>query len=177
MKLLVTGGAGFIGSNFIRYWLEKHPSDQIINLDKLTYAGHIESTKDFSENPNYKFVKGDICDPEVVEEAIKGADTVVHFAAESHVDRSIAGPQIFIQTNVIGTQVLLDVSVKHGIKKFHYLGTDEVFGSLGPNDPPFHEETPYAPNSPYAASKAAADSSENRSSSSGRPGTIPRGRY
>ena len=158
MKLLVTGGAGFIGSNFIRYWLEKHPSDQIINLDKLTYAGHIESTKDFSENPNYKFVKGDICDPEVVEEAIKGADTIVHFAAESHVDRSIAGPQIFIQTNVIGTQVLLDVSVKHGIKKFHYLGTDEVFGSLPlESKEKFNEKTLYDPHSPYSASKAACD--------------------
>jgi len=158
MKLLVTGGAGFIGSNFIRYWLEKHPSDQIINLDKLTYAGHIESTKDFSENPNYKFVKGDICDPKVVEEAIKGIETVVHFAAESHVDRSIAGPQVFIQTNVIGTQVLLDASVKHGIKKFHYLGTDEVFGSLplGSKEK-FNEKTLYDPHSPYSASKAACD--------------------
>ena len=158
MKLLVTGGARFIGSNFIRYWLEKHPSDQIINLDKLTYAGHIESTKDFSENPNYKFVKGDICDPKVVEEAIKGIETVVHFAAESHVDRSIAGPQVFIQTNVIGTQVLLDASVKHGIKKFHYLGTDEVFGSLplGSKEK-FNEKTLYDPHSPYSASKAACD--------------------
>ena len=158
MKLLVTGGAGFIGSNFIRYWLEKHPSDQIINLDKLTYAGHIESTKDFSENPNYKFVKGDICDPKAVEEAINGVDTVVHFAAESHVDRSIAGPQVFIQTNVIGTQVLLDASVKHGIKKFHYLGTDEVFGSLplGSKEK-FNEKTLYDPHSPYSASKAACD--------------------
>ena len=158
MKLLVTGGAGFIGSNFIRFWLKKYPEDEITNLDKLTYAGHLSTTKDFSDNKNYKFVKGDICDPEVVEEAIKGADTVVHFAAESHVDRSIAGPQIFIQTNVIGTQVLLDVSVKHGIKKFHYLGTDEVFGSLPlESKEKFNEKTPYDPRSPYSASKAACD--------------------
>ncbi|KKS94752.1 MAG: dTDP-glucose 4,6-dehydratase [Microgenomates group bacterium GW2011_GWC1_43_13] len=158
MKLLVTGGAGFIGSNFIRFWLKKYPEDEITNLDKLTYAGHLSTTKDFSDNKNYKFVKGDICDPEVVEEAIKGADTVVHFAAESHVDRSIAGPQIFIQTNVIGTQVLLDASVKHGIKKFHYLGTDEVFGSLPlESKEKFNEKTPYDPRSPYSASKAACD--------------------
>ena len=158
MKLLVTGGAGFIGSKFIRFWLKKYPEDEITNLDKLTYAGHLSTTKDFSDNKNYKFVKGDICDPEVVEEAIKGADTVVHFAAESHVDRSIAGPQIFIQTNVIGTQVLLDASVKHGIKKFHYLGTDEVFGSLPlESKEKFNEKTPYDPRSPYSASKAACD--------------------
>jgi len=121
MKLLVTGGAGFIGSNFIRYWLKNHPSDEIVSLDKLTYAGHLSSTRDFGNNSNYKFIKGDICDPEVVEKAMDGADVVMGFAAESHVDRSIVGPKVFLQTNVIGTQVLLDAAVKHKIKRFHHI--------------------------------------------------------
>src|ERR1035437_5028537 len=104
MKLLVTGGCGFIGSNFIRYWLEKHPEDKIINLDKLTYAGHIESTKDFSDNPNYEFVHGDICDPKTVNDVLSNVEMAVHFAAETHVDRSIDSPDIFVKTNVLGTQ-------------------------------------------------------------------------
>lgn len=158
MKLLVTGGAGFIGSNFIRYWLKNHKSDQIVNLDKLTYAGHLSSTKDFSKNKNYAFVKGDIADPEVVKKAIKGTDTVVHFAAESHVDRSVEGPKVFITTNVVGTQVLLDEALKAGVKRFHHISTDEVFGSLklGSKEK-FTEETLYDPRSPYSASKAASD--------------------
>jgi dTDP-glucose 4,6-dehydratase len=157
-KLLVTGGCGFIGSNFIRYWLNKYPLDQVINLDKLTYAGHIESTNDFSNNPNYKFVKGDICDPDVVEDAIKGADIVVHFAAETHVDRSIVGPKTFVITNVEGTQVLLDSALKHNIKKFHHISTDEVFGELelGSKEN-FNDKSNYNPRSPYSASKAASD--------------------
>ena len=158
MKLLVTGGAGFIGSNFIRYWLDKYPEDEIVNLDKLTYAGHLSSTKDFKDNPNYKFIKGDICDSVVVNQAMDKVEIVVHFAAESHVDRSIAGPQVFLQTNVLGTQVLLDGAVKHKVKRFHYIGTDEVFGSLSlDSGEKFTEKTLYDPRSPYSASKAAAD--------------------
>lgn len=158
MKLLVTGGAGFIGSNFIRYWLVKYPKDEIVNLDKLTYAGHLSSTQDFGDNPNYKFLKGDICDPGMVSEAMEGVDTVISFAAESHVDRSVVGPQVFLQTNVLGTQVLLDTAVKHKVKRFHHVGTDEVFGSLSlDSKEKFTEKTLYDPRSPYAASKAASD--------------------
>ena len=158
MKLLVTGGAGFIGSNFIRYWLEKYRNDQIVNLDKLTYAGHISSTKDFEKNPNYKFVKGDICDSETVNSLMNGVDIVVNFAAESHVDRSIEGPKDFITTNVVGTQILLDASLKKGIKRFHHISTDEVFGALNlDSENKFNEETSYSPRSPYSASKAASD--------------------
>ncbi len=158
MKLLVTGGAGFIGSNFIRYWLKKYPKDSIINLDKLTYAGHLSSTRDFAANPNYKFLKGDICNPKVVNEAMKNVDVVVNFAAESHVDRSIVGPQVFLQTNVLGTQVLLDAAVKYKIKRFHHVSTDEVFGTLSlDSKEKFNEKTLYDPRSPYSASKAAAD--------------------
>ena len=158
MKLLVTGGAGFIGSNFIRYWLKSYPEDKITNLDKLTYAGHTSSTEDFSANKNYAFVKGDICDPKVVDKAMEGADYVVHFAAETHVDRSIVGPKVFLQTNVLGTQILLDAALKHKVKRFHYIGTDEVFGAL-PLDSKekFSETSLYDPRSPYSASKAAAD--------------------
>ena len=111
-RILTTGGCGFIGSNFIRYWLKKYPKDKVVNLDKLTYAGHLSSTKDFEKNKHYKFIKGDICDAKAVDKAMKGADIVVHFAAESHVDRSILGPQVFIKTNVIGTQVLMDMALK-----------------------------------------------------------------
>jgi len=158
MKILVTGGAGFIGSNFIRYWLKKYPADKIINLDKLTYAGHLISTKDFAKNKNYKFVKGDICDPKVVKQVIKGVDCVIHAAAETHVDRSIVGPQVFIKTNIIGTQVLMDAALKYKVKRFHYLGTDEVFGALPlESRKKFNENTNYNPRSPYSASKAAAD--------------------
>ena len=158
MKLLVTGGAGFIGSNFIRYWLKGYPKDEIINLDKLTYAGHLSSTRDFADNPRYEFIKGDICDPEVVDKAMEGVDLVTNFAAESHVDRSIVGPQVFLQTNVIGTQILLDAAVKHQIKRFHHISTDEVFGELGlGSKEKFDENTPYNPRSTYSASKAASD--------------------
>jgi dTDP-glucose 4,6-dehydratase len=158
MKLLVTGGAGFIGSNFIRYWLKKYPKDKIINLDKLTYAGHLSSTKDFSKNKNYKFIKGDILDPKVVDKAVKGVDYIVHFAAESHVDRSIEGPSVFVKTNVIGTQVLLDAAIKHKVKRFHHVSTDEVFGALPlKSKERFDETTCYDPRSPYSASKAASD--------------------
>jgi len=157
MKLLVTGGAGFIGSNFIRYWLKKYPKDKIINLDKITYAGHLSSTENFSSK-NYKFVKGDICDTKVVDKAMNGVDYVIHFAAESHVDRSIVDPLIFVKTNVLGTQVLLDAALKHKVKRFHHVSTDEVFGSLPLNSKKkFNENTNYNPRSPYAASKAASD--------------------
>lgn len=157
-KLLVTGGAGFIGSNFIRYWFENHPDDEICNLDKLTYAGHLSSTKSFEGNPNYKFVKGDICDYKLVDSLIDQSDIVVHFAAESHVDRSIAGPDVFVKTNFEGTHVLLKSAVKHKIKRFHHVSTDEVFGSLElGSDKKFDEKTPYDPKSPYSASKAGSD--------------------
>jgi dTDP-glucose 4,6-dehydratase len=156
-KLLVTGGAGFIGSNFIRYWLKKYPKDKIFNLDKLTYAGHLSSTKDFEKNKNYKFVKGDICDSKIVDSVMKKVDMVVHFAAESHVDRSITGPQVFIKTNVIGTQILMDSALKNGIKRFHHVSTDEVFGALPLGNGKFDEKTNYDPRSPYSASKAASD--------------------
>ena len=130
MKLLVTGGAGFIGSNFILYWLREHPKDEIINFDKLTYAGNLENLFLAEKNPNYKFVKGDIRDVKLVNEAMKDIDIVVHFAAESHVDRSILGPAVFVETNVMGTQVLLDAALKHKAKRFHHISTDEVFGTL-----------------------------------------------
>ena len=157
MKLLVTGGAGFIGSNFIHYWLKNHPEDQIVNLDVLTYAGHLESLKDIETNSNYQFIKGDITNPEDVKKAITGVDIVVHFAAESHVDRSIIDPMIFVKTNILGTNILLDAALKNKVKRFHHISTDEVYGSLGPNDPKFSEKTNFAPRSPYAASKAGAE--------------------
>lgn len=158
MKILVTGGCGFIGSNFIRYWLKKYPKDKVINLDKLTYAGHIESTKDFKDNSNYTFVKGDICDAKLVDSIMKKIDYVVHFAAESHVDRSITGPSLFIQTNIVGTHVLLESAFKHKVKRFHHVSTDEVFGSLDINsNDKFNEDTIYNPRSPYSASKASSD--------------------
>lgn len=157
MKLLITGGAGFIGSNFIRYWLKTHPKDKVINFDKLTYAGHLSSTKDFQGNPNYKFVKGDINDSKKVDAVMAGIDFVVNFAAESHVDRSILDPTIFLKTNVLGTQVLIESALTHKIKRFHHVSTDEVFGSLDFDDKKFNEETPYDPHSPYSASKAASD--------------------
>ena len=158
MKVLVTGGAGFIGSNFILYWLKSHPDDSIVNLDKLTYAGNLESLKEAEKNPNYSFLHGDICDPQMVEKAISGVDIVVHFAAETHVDRSIIEPATFVMTNVVGTQVLLDAALKNKVKRFHHVSTDEVFGSLEIGDPSkFSERTSYSPRSPYSASKAGSD--------------------
>lgn len=157
MNILVTGGAGFIGSNFIRLYLDRNPEDKIINLDNLTYAGNLESLKDVSNNPNYKFVRGDICNDKLVNKLIKGIDLIVHFAAESHVDRSIASSAPFIRTNVEGTRVLLDAALKVGKIRFHHVSTDEVFGHLKLEDPPFDENTPYNPRSPYSASKAASD--------------------
>jgi len=166
MKLLVTGGAGFIGSNFIRYMLAKHPEVEIYNFDKLTYAGNLENLKGVDQNPNYHFVKGDIVDSEAVEEIFEaGIGAVVNFAAESHVDRSIRDPGIFLQTNVQGTRVLLDASLKYGGLTggaegkafFLQVSTDEVYGSLGPDDPAFKETNLLMPSSPYSASKAGAD--------------------
>ncbi|HSD99003.1 MAG TPA: dTDP-glucose 4,6-dehydratase [Patescibacteria group bacterium] len=158
MKLLVTGGAGFIGSNFILYWMKNHPEDKVVNFDKLTYAGNLENLKDVQDLPNYTFIKGDICDPAAVDAAMKGVDYVVHFAAESHVDRSIMNPSDFVETNVGGTQVLLDAALKANVKRFHHVSTDEVFGALelGSTNR-FDESTPYNPHSPYSASKAGSD--------------------
>ncbi|MDN5276152.1 MAG: dTDP-glucose 4,6-dehydratase [Clostridiales bacterium] len=161
MNILVTGGAGFIGSNFIYYMLDKYKDYKIVCLDKLTYAGNLSTLKKAFENPNFKFVKGDISDREFVFELFKEEhfDIVVNFAAESHVDRSIEDPEIFLKTNVIGTQVLMDAARKFGVKRFHQVSTDEVYGDL-PLDRPdllFTEETPLRPSSPYSASKAAAD--------------------
>ncbi len=158
MKTLVTGGAGFIGSNFILYWFKNHPNDKIINLDKLTYAGNLENLKLLEGNSNYQFIHGDICDPEIVEKAMNGVDTVVHFAAETHVDRSIFKPADFIKTNVLGTQVLLEKALKNEVKRFHHVSTDEVYGSLKLKDlNKFNERTNYDPRSPYSASKAGSD--------------------
>ena len=158
MKLLVTGGAGFIGSNFILYWLKKYPEDKIVNLDKLTYAGNLENLKSIKKNPNYEFVQGDICNPQLVNSLTEKADTIVHFAAESHVDRSITDPAPFIKTNIEGTYVLLEVALKNKVRKFHHVSTDEVFGALELNSKEkFNDNTPYNPRSPYSASKAASD--------------------
>ncbi len=157
MRLLVTGGAGFIGSNFIHYWLKNHPADEVVNFDCLTYAGHKESLRDVENNPRYHFIQGDVTDEKAVYAAIQAIDMVVHFAAESHVDRSIIDPEIFVKTNVLGTSVLLNAALKHKIQRFHHISTDEVFGHLGPNDAPFNEESNYRPRTPYAASKASAD--------------------
>lgn len=159
MKLLITGGLGFIGSNFIRYWLKNHSGDEIINFDKITYAANTRSLADIENNPNYLFIKGDICDPQAVDEAMDDADIVVHFAAESHVDRSIDDPSLFVKTNVLGTYNLLNSALKHKIQRFHHISTDEVFGTIDINDTTtqFSEETPYDPSSPYSASKASSD--------------------
>ena len=154
--LLVTGGAGFIGSCFIRHEFKKHPDYKIINLDALKYCGNTENLKDIEKNPNYKFVHGNICDKHLVQKIIKEVDYVINFAAESHVDNSIKNPAIFIKTNILGTQNLLDASKKAGIKRFLQISTDEVYGTLGENGF-FYETTPLAPNSPYSASKASAD--------------------
>ena len=161
IKLIVTGGAGFIGSNFIFYMLQKHPEYRIICLDKLTYAGNLSTLKDVMHNPSFRFVKADICDREAVYRLFEEEtpDYVVNFAAESHVDRSIDNPQVFLDTNIKGTAVLMDACVKYGIKRFHQVSTDEVYGDL-PLDRPdlfFTEQTPIHTSSPYSASKASAD--------------------
>jgi len=163
-RLLVTGGAGFIGSNFVRYWLQQHPDDRVVNLDALTYAGNLENLTDIQDRSNYRFVHGDIGDRVLVEQLFRdeSIDHVVNFAAESHVDRSILGPDAFIQTNINGTFNLLEVAravwgQDLTARRFLHVSTDEVYGSLGPDDAPFTETTRYAPNSPYSASKAASD--------------------
>ncbi|MFC4800146.1 dTDP-glucose 4,6-dehydratase [Neobacillus sp. GCM10023253] len=158
MKLLVTGGAGFIGSNFVRYMVNKYPEYTIVNLDLLTYAGNLENLKDIENKPNYKFVRGDIADREFIQGLFQEEkfDYVLNFAAESHVDRSITDPGIFVQTNIQGTLALLDAAKSFGVKKYLQVSTDEVYGTLGETGY-FTEETPLAANSPYSASKAGAD--------------------
>ena len=156
MKLVVTGGAGFIGSCFIRHILSKYPDYSVINLDALTYAGNIQNLDDVKGNPNYSFVHGNICDKKLVSKLFEDADAVVNFAAESHVDRSISGPEIFVQTNVQGTLNLLQAAKEFKLKRYLQVSTDEVYGSLQ-KDGYFYETTPLAPNSPYSASKAGAD--------------------
>ncbi|MFH1404757.1 MAG: dTDP-glucose 4,6-dehydratase [Patescibacteria group bacterium] len=157
MKILVTGGAGFIGSNYVRYVLANHPEDEVVNLDALTYAGNLENLKDIEDDPRHTFVKGDICDRDLVFDLVSKVDAIVHFAAESHVDRSILDASPFVKANVMGTQTLLDAALANGKKRFHHISTDEVFGALGPDNPAFDEHTPYAPRNPYSATKAAAD--------------------
>ena len=161
MKLIITGGAGFIGSNFIYYELKNHPEDEFICLDKLTYAGNLSSLKNAMEQPNFKFVRGDIADRDFVYSLFEAEmpDVVVNFAAESHVDRSILEPELFLKTNVIGTGVLMDACCKYGIKRYHQVSTDEVYGDLPLNRPDlfFTEATPLHTSSPYSASKASAD--------------------
>src|SRR5277367_1650671 len=165
-NLFVTGGAGFIGANFVRHWLAKDGPGSVVVFDALTYAGNLGNLAGLESNPRYEFVHGDICDEAAVRSLLERhrIDTLVHFAAESHVDRSILGPDDFIRTNVIGTHALLKAAKALWIEqrtvaahRFHHVSTDEVYGSLGPDDAPFHESTPYAPNSPYSASKASSD--------------------
>ncbi|MFZ1654240.1 MAG: dTDP-glucose 4,6-dehydratase [Candidatus Moraniibacteriota bacterium] len=156
MKLLVTGGAGFIGSNFIHHILDTYPEDSVVNLDLLTYAGNLENVAKYTDDPRHSFVQGDIADASLVDPLVAECDAIVHFAAESHVDRSILGPEAFVRTNVMGTFTLLEAARKYG-KRFHHVSTDEVFGALAPTDPAFDESTPYDPRSPYSASKAASD--------------------
>src|SRR3989344_5957104 len=158
MRLLVTGGAGFIGSEFIRYWIINHPFDFIVNLDKLTYAGNLENLASVESMFNYQFVKGDITNAIDVDRAMQNVDVVVHFAAESHVDRSILEPSAFIQTNIVGTAILLESALQNKVRRFHHVSTDEVFGSLELNSKDkFDERTSYNPHSPYSASKASSD--------------------
>lgn len=165
-KLLITGGAGFIGSNFVHHWLTQHPGDRIVVLDALTYAGNLANLDNVRQRPELRFVQGDISDTALVESLLRdeGIGTLVHFAAESHVDRSIHGPDVFIEANVLGTHSLLKAARKVWLDersvsehRFHHVSTDEVYGSLSATDPAFTETTPYAPNSPYSASKAASD--------------------
>src|ERR1700689_3158440 len=165
-NVFITGGAGFIGSNFVHHWLSNTREGRVVVFDPLTYAGNMDSLSDIAVNSRYMFFKGDICDEANVRALLEQhrIDTLVHFAAESHVDRSILGPDDFIRTNVVGTHALLKVAKSLWIDdrsvpahRFHHVSTDEVYGSLGPHDAPFHEDSPYAPNSPYSASKAASD--------------------
>jgi dTDP-glucose 4,6-dehydratase len=156
VRIVVTGGAGFIGSNFARYVLREHPEHQVVVLDALTYAGNLASLEDLQGNSQFSFVHGNICDAGLVDSLLSQADAVVHFAAESHVDRSISDPGVFVRTNVEGTVNLLDAAKRHNISRFVHVSTDEVYGSLGPTGL-FTEETPLAPNSPYSASKASSD--------------------
>jgi len=170
-KLLVTGGAGFIGANFVHYWMNKYPNDKVVVIDALTYAGNFSNLVSVQDNENFNFVHGDICDQPLIESLLikHDIDTLVHFAAESHVDRSITGPDAFIETNIIGTYSLLKAakivwldsalanSEQPKNHRFHHVSTDEVYGTLSATDPAFNEETAYAPNSPYSASKAASD--------------------
>ena len=155
MRVLVTGGAGFIGSNFIRYILDKHSDCRIINLDKLTYAGNLDNLRDIEKNKNYTFIKGDICDKEIVGKLAKNCDIIINFAAETHVDRSIIDAGSFVKTDVFGTYVLLNAAKKFGIKRFIQISTDEVYGSI--DEGSFKETDDLTPNSPYSASKAGAD--------------------
>jgi dTDP-glucose 4,6-dehydratase len=166
-KLLVTGGAGFIGANFVHYWIEKYSADKVVVLDALTYAGNIANLDSVKDKANFTFVHGNICDQDLIERLLLeySIDTLVHFAAESHVDRSITGPDAFIETNIMGTYSLLKAAKKVWLDgesilnghRFHHVSTDEVYGTLSPTDPAFTEDTAYAPNSPYSASKAASD--------------------
>jgi len=158
MKLLVTGGAGFIGSNFIHYWLEKHPEDQVLNFDTLSYSGNLENLQDIDKSSNYQFIKGDVRNTSEVDAVMQEVDSVVHFAAETHVDRSLFAAGEFVTSNVLGTQILCEAAIKHQVKHFHYIGTDEVFGSL-PLDTSekFSEATTFDPQNQYSASKASAE--------------------
>lgn len=166
-NLLITGGAGFIGANFVHYWVRQYPNDRLVVLDALTYAGNLANLESVAEHTGYRFVHGNICDQSLVEQLLtdERIDTIVHFAAESHVDRSITGPDAFIETNINGTHSLLKAAKKVWLDgenplashRFHHVSTDEVYGSLEASDPAFTETTPYAPNSPYSASKAASD--------------------
>jgi dTDP-glucose 4,6-dehydratase len=165
-RILITGGAGFIGSNFVNYWGETHPDDRVVVLDALTYAGNRQNLAALEDNPGFRFVEGNICDRPLIDSLLQeeAIDTIAHFAAESHVDRSIMGPEVFIQTNVLGTFTLLKSFRHHWQQnneadhfRFLHVSTDEVYGSLSPTDPAFTEKTPYAPNSPYSASKAGSD--------------------
>ena len=165
-RLLITGGAGFIGANFVQYWLAQHAGDRVVVLDALTYAGNRANLASAEQRPEFRFVHGNIGDTPLVERLLReeSLDTIVHFAAESHVDRSIEGPDAFIETNIIGTHSMLKAARRVWLEektvpthRFHHVSTDEVYGSLGPEDAAFTESTPYAPNSPYSASKAASD--------------------
>lgn len=155
MRLLVTGGAGFMGSNFIRYVLHKYADYEVINLDKLTYSGNLDNLKDLQENPRYRFVRGDITDEKLVDELVRSSDVILNYAAETHVDRSILEPGSFVRTDVLGTYSLLEAARRHNTSRFIQISTDEVFGSTETGK--FTEESPFRPNSPYAASKAGAD--------------------